>query len=534
MDVDGDERYQLYRFNLSDNTYHQFTDDTSKNYPGYFDKRGNIFSYTSMKPEGGETCIYTIDQETPESKRMIYHAKGSWGLGHWSPAANQILVWEGISYEENRLHTLDVETGEMKDLFPKETEKVVYFSALWSKDGKSIYFVSNKDCEFMTLRHLDLLTGNVKLLTAHIPWDIEECISSPDGKYLALRINEDAVSVLYMFDTETEKTWKVENLPDGLVEAIFFHPQRNEIGFTNISPKGMTSVYSYNVDTNKVTKWTDSDSEDTDKPPPPRIIRYPTFDKVDGKPRMIPAVIFDAVGSFEGPRPVMIDLHGGVGYVGQSRPISSPHYDLLRKEGVTIIAPNFRGSAGYGKTFIALDNGYLRDGGVKDIGALLDWISTQPNLNSQRIGVSGGSYGGYMTLASLTHYSDKLRCGIDLCGIANFATWLKNTEDYALNFYRTEFGDERDPKMRSFLESISPVNQADKIKAPLLVIQGRNDPRVPVSESRQIVDKVRAQGGEVWYIEAANEGHGISKPQNGFYVGAAAFAFLRKHLLEKD
>ncbi len=534
MDVDGNERYQLYRFNLSDHTYHRFTDGSSRNYAGYFDARGNLFAYASMQLEGGETFIYTVDPEDPESEKMIYQAKGSWGLGRWSPAANQILVWEGISYEEDRLHILDVETGEMKNLFPNETDKIVHGAAVWYKDGKSIYFVSNKDSEFLTLRRLDLLTGNVRPLTAHIPWDVEECIVSPDGKYLALRINEDAVSALYLLDTETEKTWKVNGLPDGLVGKIAFHPQRNEIGFTNISPEGMASVYSYNVDANEVTRWTDNGSPDAGKLPAPRLIHYPTFDKVNDKPRMIPAFVFDAAAGFEGSRPVMIDLHGGAGYVGQARPISSPFHDIVRKDGITIIAPNFRGSAGYGKTFIALDDGYLREGGVKDIGALLDWISTQPNLDTQRIAVDGGSYGGYMTLASLTHYSDKLRCGIDVCGIANFVTWLKNTEDYALDFYRTEFGDERDPEMRTFLESISPANHADNIKVPLFVFQGKNDPRVPVSESRQIVDKVRAQGGEVWYIEAANEGHGFSKPQNGVYIGAAAFAFLRKHLLEKD
>ena len=265
MDVDGNERYQLYRFNLSDKTYHQFTDGTSSNYAGYFDARGNLFAYASMQPEGGETCIYTVDPEHPESVKMIYQAKGSWGLGRWSPTANQILVWEGISPDENHLHILDIETGEMKNLFLEETEKVCYFSALWSKDSKSIYFVSNKDSEFQTVRHLDLSTGNVQPLTAHIPWDVDECIISPDGKYLALRINEDAVSVLYMLDTKTEKTWKAENLPDGLVGTIVFHPQRNEIGFTHVSPEGMASVYSYDVDSSELSRWTYNSSKDSNR-----------------------------------------------------------------------------------------------------------------------------------------------------------------------------------------------------------------------------------------------------------------------------
>lgn len=532
MDVDGDERYQLYRFNLSDKTYHRFTDGNSRNYAGYFTSQGNLFAYVSMKPEGGETSIYTLDPEDPESQKIVYQAKGSWGLGRWSPTADQILVWEAISPDENHLHILDTETGIIKNCFPEEKCKVRYASAVWSKDGKSIYFVSNKDSEFLTLRRLDLLTRDVRLLTAHIPWDIEYFIQSPDGKYLAIRINEDAISTLYLLDTETEKTWKLNDLPDGLVDTIDFHPQHNEIGFTNISHEGMASVCSYDVDANEVTRWTNIASGDADRLPAPRLIHYPTFDKVNDKPRMIPAFVFDAAVGFEGPRPVIIDLHGG--YAGQSGPISSPPDTFIRKEGVTIIRPNFRGSSGYGKTFVALDNGYLRENSIRDIGALIDWIATQPDLDAQRIAVSGGSYGGYMTLASLVHYSDRLRCGIDMFGISNLVTWLENSEEWFREHRRAEYGDERKPEVRAFLESISPSSHVDEIRVPLFVFHGKNDMRVPVFEARQIVGKVRAQGGEVWYIEAANEGHGIMRPENGCYVGAAAFAFLEKHLLEKD
>lgn len=479
--------------------------------------------------------VIVVERMYTSSIRKIlraYQARGVWDVGRWSPSGNQTLVWEGISPNENRLHILDVETGKMENLFPKERGKIRYGSAVWSKDGKSIYFVSDKDSEFRILRHLDLSTGNVRPLTAHIPWDIEQCITSPDGKYLALKINEDGFSTLHLLDTRTEKTQKVTDFPDGFMLKIDFHPQRNEIAFTNIPPEGLVSVYSYNVDNSELTHWTHSGSEDGGKLAAARLIHYPTFDKVDGKPRMISAFVFDAAAGFEGPRPVMIELHGG--YAGQARPISSLPHNFLRKEGVTIIRPNFRGSSGYGKTFTTLDDGYSREDSVKDVGALIDWVSTQPNLDARRVAVMGGSYGGYMALASLIHYSDKLRCGIDLFGISNFVKWLENTEEYVRDYRRAEYGDERDPQMRAFLESISPVNQADKIRVPLLVFQGENDPRVPVSESRQMVERIRARGGEVWYIEAANEGHGLNKPQNGLYVGAVAFEFLKNHLLEKD
>jgi len=532
MDVDGDERYQLYRFNLSDQTYHLFTDGSSTNVPGYFNREGDSFAYISSQYLGRETDIHIIDPAHPESEKVVYQAKRDFRVGYFSPAGNQLLVSELISKDESRLHILDIETGEMKDLFPNETSKVTYGSAVWSKDGKSIYFISDKDSEFMTLRCVDLSTGNVRTLTAHIQWDVEECVQSPDGNYLALTINEDALLTLYILDTQTEKTWKVADLPYGMVQWTDFHPQRNEIGFTHFDSENRASIYSYDVDSSKLSCWMHKGSKDADRLPSPKVIHYPTFDKVNDKPRMIPAFVFDSVADFTGPRPVLITLHGGPN--GQIRPISPPPFDPVRKEGVTVIAPNFRGSSGYGKTFVRLDDGYLREGCVKDIGALLDWISTQPDLDERRVAVMGGSYGGYIALASLVHYSNRLRCGIDLFGISNFVTWLENIEDYGQDWLRTEFGDERDPEIRAFLESISPLNQAHKIRAPLLVFQGKNDRQIPVSESRQIVEEVRRQGGEVWYIEAANEGHGLMNPGNSLYVNAVAFAFLRKHLLEKD
>jgi len=533
MDVDGDEDYQLYRFNLSDSTYHLFTDGSSTNEPGYFNREGDSFAYISSQYLGRETDIHIIDPVHPKSEKIIYRAKRDFRVEHFSPSGKQLLVSELISTDESRLHILDVNTGELKDLFPNETSKVTYGSAVWSKDGKSMYFVSDKDCDFLTLRCLNLSTGDIRPLTAHIPWDVEDCIQSPDGNYLALMINQDALFTLYILDIRSQKTWKVDNLSMGLVLDISFHPQRNEIGFTHIcSSEGIGSVYSYDVDSRKLSRWMYKGSENADRLPPARVIHYPTFDKVNDKPRMIPGFVFDAAADFKGPRPVSIFLHGGP--KDQMGPVNGPHIDYMRKEGFTVIAPNFRGSSGYGKTFAGLDDGYLREDCVKDIGALLDWISTQPDLDAQRVAVLGGSYGGYVALASLVYYSDRLRCGVDMFGISNFVTWLETIEDYGQDWLRTEFGDERDPEVRAFLESISPVNHVDKIKVPLLIFQGKNDKHIPVNESRQIVEEIRKQGGEVWYIEAANEGHGLMNPGNSLYVAAATFAFLKKHLLDKD
>jgi dipeptidyl aminopeptidase/acylaminoacyl peptidase len=252
---------------------------------------------------------------------------------------------------------------------------------------------------------------------------------------------------------------------------------------------------------------------------------------VNAEPRKISAFVFAPSDSFEPPWPVWIEIHGGP--ESQASPILSPMHDTLLERGIAVVAPNVRGSAGYGKTFLTLDNGYLREDSVKDIGALLDWIETEPDLDAGRVAVFGGSYGGYMVLAEAVHYSDRLRCAIEFFGISNFVTFLENTEDYRRDLRRAEYGDERDPDMRRFFESISPLGHADKISVPLFVYGGRNDPRVPVSESRQIVETVRDGGGDVWYIEAANEGHGLSRPMNLMYVGSAAHAFVEEHLLDE-
>jgi dipeptidyl aminopeptidase/acylaminoacyl peptidase len=189
-----------------------------------------------------------------------------------------------------------------------------------------------------------------------------------------------------------------------------------------------------------------------------------------------------------------------------------------------------RGSDGYGKHFMSLDNGFLREDSVKDIGALLDWIATQPDLDENRVAVYGGSYGGYMVLACAVHYSDRLKAVVDVVGISNFVTFLENTQDYRRDLRRAEYGDERDPEMRAHLEAISPLNNVEKMNVPMLIIQGQNDPRVPVTEAEQMVNALRERGQEVWYMNALNEGHGYRKKENRDVNGQVIMMFLQEHL----
>jgi dipeptidyl aminopeptidase/acylaminoacyl peptidase len=264
----------------------------------------------------------------------------------------------------------------------------------------------------------------------------------------------------------------------------------------------------------------------TDGFPEAELVRWKSF---DGK--MISGFLYKPPAKFTGKRPVLLVIHGGP--EGQSQPtfLGRSNY-LLNELGIALIYPNVRGSTGYGKTFSLMDNGFKRDDTYKDINALFNWIATQPGLDSERIAVTGGSYGGHMTLAVSTFYSGRIRCSVDIVGMSNLVTFLEHTEAYRRDLRRVEYGDERDPKMREFLEKIAPMNNIEKIKKPMFVIAGKNDPRVPVSESQQIADALKKQGTPVWLLIAKDEGHGYRKKPNQDFQFYATVEFLQEYLLK--
>lgn len=283
-----------------------------------------------------------------------------------------------------------------------------------------------------------------------------------------------------------------------------------------------------NLADRKIQTWTESELGEMQREDmsTPKLISWKSFDGLD-----ISGFYYPASSKFSGKRPVLINIHGGPEGQSMASFLGSGNY-YTNEMGVTLIFPNVRGSSGFGKTYIAMDNGYLRENSVKDIGALLDWVARQPELDKDRIMIMGGSYGGYMTLATAFHYADKIRCSVDVVGISNFNTFLKNTEEYRRDLRRVEYGDERDPKMYEFLEKISPLNNTDKIKKPMFIIQGTNDPRVPVTEATQMRDKLKAQGNVVWYLEAKDEGHGFRKKANVDFQRLAVIRFMQEYLLK--
>jgi dipeptidyl aminopeptidase/acylaminoacyl peptidase len=531
-DIGGNEFAQIYWYDLETGTIEMLTDGKSRNFGINWSNSGEQFVFTSNKRNGKDFDVYVSSMDNPkESEIIVDKGGGYWFVSDWSPDDTKLLVSQYLSSTNSNAYVLDLKTKELKQLNDGEKE-AVFMARAWSKDGKNIYGASDDGKEFTTLFEYDLATDKMTYLTDDIPWNIGAFEMNTGRTKAVFSINENGFTSMYVMDLKTKKYEKIQDLPVGQVYGIEFKPEKDVIAMVLNTTKTAGDVYTLDLNSNKKTRWTFSEvgGLNTSIFPTPEMIEYETFDEVDGKKRMIPAFVYKPHNA-EGPLPVMISIHGGP--EGQHVPYFSSFNAYLANElGIAVIAPNVRGSSGYGKTFIKLDNGFKREESVKDIGKLIEWIESNPDFDKSKIGVYGGSYGGYMVLASMVHFGDKLKCGIDIVGISNFVTFLENTQEYRRDLRRVEYGDERDPEMRKYLESISPNNHTDKITKPLFVIQGANDPRVPQSESDQMVQSIREKGGTVWYMLAKDEGHGFRKKENRDMMTEAIALFLKENLLK--
>ncbi len=523
-DVGGGEFYQLFMFDQADGSVLQLTDGESRNGSVVWSNAGRHFAYYSTRRNQRDWDIYVASIDEPASAKMVLAEGGTWFPVDWSADDRRLLILNYVSINETYYSILDVETGAIEPVNPS-SETIAYGAAAWDRRGKGIYLTSDEGSDFRKLRNYDLATGRQRVLTGAIDWDIEQIAISDDGRRLAFTANEDGISRLYLMNTSDERIERVENVPVGVIGAMDFDRNGARLALTVDSAVSPDDVYSIDIERGALVRWTHSEvgGLDTAAFVEPSLIRYPTFDSDDGGPADIPALYYRPPGP--GPHPVVVIIHGGP--EGQSRPVFSSFYQYLASErGYAVIRPNVRGSVGYGKEYVKLDNGFRRKDSVKDIGALLDWIETRPELDGGRIAVYGGSYGGYMVLASMVDYNERLACGVDVVGISNFVTFLENTKDYRRDLRRVEYGDERDPKMREFLEDISPNNHAEKITKPMFIVQGYNDPRVPVGESEQMLAEMRRNGQNVWYLMARDEGHGFRKKSNrDYYLNSTAMFF---------
>jgi dipeptidyl aminopeptidase/acylaminoacyl peptidase len=529
-DVGGGEFFQLYRYDVSSGDVTLLTDGKSRNTDAVWSHAGDRLVYGSTRRDENDVDLWEIEPANPKSDHLLTQLQGGgWQALDWSPDASKILAAEAISANETYLWIVDAKSGEKTLITPKGgAEKIAYNSGRFSKDGKGIFVTTDKDSEFQRLAYVDLATKEHTYLASNIPWDIDEFDLSDDGKTIAFIVNEDGFGVLHLLDTNTRKEKSVPSLPKGVISGVQWHKNNRDLGFNVSSARSSSDVFSLDVQTGKVERWTFSETGglNTSAFPEAELIHWKSWDG-----HTISGFLYRPPAQFTGKRPVIINIHGGP--EGQFRPSFPGRWDYYMNQlGVAMIAPNVRGSTGYGKTFLALDNGFLREGSYQDINTLLDWIQTQPQLDSGRVLVTGGSYGGFMTLAVATNYNDRICCSVDIVGPSNLVTFLEHTSGYRQDLRRVEYGDERDPKMRAFLEQIAPYNKAKNITKPLFVVAGKNDPRVPASESEQMVNIVRQNGTPVWWLMAKDEGHGFAKKKNQDYQFCATVMFVKDYLLK--
>jgi dipeptidyl aminopeptidase/acylaminoacyl peptidase len=536
LSAGGSENDQLYLQSFQDGRIQQLTDGKSRNILGPVSHDGRLVAITSNRRNGVDMDVLLGALSAPGTWTEILQVKQqTWTPLQFSLDGQQLLLNRYVSINETYLAVMDLKTRKLTEIPPpdlgpeknKARGTVAVGTATFAKDGASIYLTSDAAGEFQNLARVNLKDFSYEWLTQDIPWDIDLLEVDPRSGMLAFTANVDGSSTLYVYDSAAKSQARRKfELPLGVISGLEFSPTGTSLGFTLAPPNGPSEAWSLDLADGEPTQWTESEVGGLNRKSfvSPTRIQFPSFDG-----RQIPAYYFKPNIAENKKAPVLINIHGGP--ESQYHPIfSGIDQYFLNELGIAVISPNVRGSAGYGKTYLQLDNGPKREDSVRDIGALLDWIAQQPDLDSSHVAVNGGSYGGYMVLASLVMHGDRLRAGIDSVGIANFITFLENTSEYRRDLRRVEYGDERNPEMRAIFEKISPAKNAHKIRSALLISHGKNDPRVPFSEAKQIAPLVRKNGQDVWTVYAGNEGHGFRKRDNRDYLTAIVTLFLQKHL----
>lgn len=530
----GDEAFRIHRLDAATRQSSPVSPDGRRSNTPAWSPRGDRFVYTTVPLDRHnasrevKTLVHLADPAAPEKARVLAELPGGgWFAFTFSPDGRRLAFIEYVSAEESHLWLMEVATGQRRRLSPPpKGEPVHYADPQFAPDGKSVFVVSDRGSEFRHVAVIDVATGRERALAANLKFDVEDIALSARAKRLAFVTNEAGSHVLRFLDLATRKETPRPALVQGVISDLRWRPDGGEIAFTHASSRSPGDVFSYDLGAHRVTRWTNGNSPSLNAAalPEPRLIRWKSFDG-----REITGLYYHPPSRFEGVRPVVVSVHGGPAAQARAGYIGRNNY-LVNELGIALIYPNVRGSSGFGKTFLRLDNGRLREDSVKDLGALLDWIGAQPGLDAGRVLVTGGSYGGYMTLAASVHYAERIAGAVSVVGISSFVTFLERTESYRRDLRRVEYGDERDPAMRGFLESISPLTHAGKIARPLFVIHGKNDPRVPWTESQQIVATLKEKGTPVWYLLATDEGHGFRRKANADFQFHATVEFIRRTL----
>ena len=527
QDIGGSEFAQNYRFDLDSGNVTLLTDGRSKNSSGMWSNAGDRIVYTSTRRTGNDNDFYTVNPHEPGSEICIAECVGGgWFPLSWSPDDTSLVVLEYRSVNDSDIWRFDCMTG-ARVCLTKSDSAAAFGYAEFLSDPAKLLVVTDRDSEFHRLAILNSETQELEFIESGVEWDVDQVSLSDDRCLAAFVTNEDGIGRLHVINLDTFLEIELPTLPEGNISGPLWHSDGTHLAFHCVAASAPADIYAIDFSAFTVERWTKSETGRVDVSllQEPALIKWTSFDGLQ-----IPGFMYSAPPCFTGQRPVMVVIHGGP--ESQFRPVYLGRTNYYLNElGVVLIYPNIRGSSGYGKTFLHRDNGHLRHHSYMDIDALLDWIHDQPNLDSNRVMITGGSYGGHMTLAVATRSNDRIACSVDIVGMSNLVTFLENTEGYRQDLRRAEYGDERDPETRRYLESIAPLNHAGNITKPMFIIQGRNDPRVPYTEAVQMAETVRANGTPLWFLMANDEGHGFAKKRNSDYQFYATVEFVKRFLI---
>ncbi|PSQ37357.1 S9 family peptidase [Halobacteriales archaeon SW_10_66_29] len=544
MDEGGNERMQLFRLDADGAITPLTALPEAKHRWGGWSSDGDQFAFASNRRDEAEFDVYVQDRDaTGDAAERVFEGDGWFSVAGWSPDDDALVLSEAHSSFDQDLSVLDLDTRERRQL-TDDDEPVRYRSVQWGPDGESLYLVTDRDSDTLYLARMDAETGELERLRDGGEWNIDGVALDEDNRLLVYSRNVDGYTELALADLVGPAELDPIPLPDipGTVAGgVSFSPDGDRLALSSSGRSLNTNVSVVDVaalreadgvseatdneseSAGAVTRWTDAATAGIPRETflEPDLVHYETFDG-----REIPAYFTQPTEMPPEGSPVIVDIHGGP--ESQRRPSFSGLTQYFLSRGYAVFEPNVRGSSGYGKTYTHLDDVEKRLDSVRDIGAALDWLEARSDVDTGRIVAKGGSYGGFMVLASLIEFPERWAAGVDVVGIANFVTFLENTGSWRRELREAEYGSLAED--REFLEEISPINNADRIEAPLFVLHGANDPRVPVGEAEQIAEEAREQGVPVEKLIFEDEGHGISKLENQIEAYSAVVEFLDEHV----
>jgi dipeptidyl aminopeptidase/acylaminoacyl peptidase len=544
MDDGGNERLQLHRLDADGTVTDLTARPDAKHRWGGWSHDGEQFAFASNRRDESVFDVYVQERDaTGDDADLVFEGDGWLTVGGWSPEDDRLILTEAHSSFDQDLYVLDIASGERSHLTPHDGS-VRYHSPQWSPDGDALYLVTDADSDTLELVRMDAETGETATVRDGGQWNVDGVAVDDDTGLLAYSRNVEGYTELTLgeLDGPTEITeFERPDLPGDVAGGVSFGPDGDRLAFSTSGRDVNTNVYVADVEmlrgaddthaaTAAIERWTHASTAGipTETFVEPELIHYETFDG-----REIPAffsvpddAVEDASDADDTGLPVIVDIHGGP--ESQRRPSFAGLTQYFLSRGYAVFEPNVRGSTGYGKAYTHLDDVQKRMDSVRDIEVAVDWLESQPVVDPDRIVAKGGSYGGFMVLAALTEYPDRWAAGVDSVGIANFVTFLENTGDWRRELREAEYGSLEED--REFLESISPINNIDRIEAPLFVLHGANDPRVPVGEAEQIAEQASEQGVPVEKLIFEDEGHGISKLENRIEAYTRVVDFLDEHV----